>query len=114
MVVLLIICATDLCSPRIEDQFSEVNLQNVIIITIFSILENTTNKPCVCDKNDDTWRQEEGFISGKKAIPITNFRISDNDGSKENSYLTMGPLTCKGKYLKTQLPYCILSKQLRM
>ena len=52
--------------------------------------------PCTCDSNDNVWRHEEGIINVKEIFPITNFIIGDNELSVEKSYLTLGPLTCKG------------------
>ena len=53
--------------------------------------------PCTCDKNDNVWRYEEGIINVKDIFPIINFIIADTNDSNEKSYLTVGPLTCKGK-----------------
>ena len=67
--------------------------------TIFNFISVPhVTEPCTCDKNDVAWRYEEGIINVKEIFPITNFLIGDTDHSNEKSYLTLGPLTCKGKH----------------
>ena len=49
---------------------------------------------CNCDKNDDVWRYDNGLVTEKKRLPLTEVRIGDTGSSNEKMYYTMGPLKC--------------------
>lgn len=49
---------------------------------------------CACDANDSKWRKTKGTFTTTNAFPIAALRIGDTDGAAENSYYTLGPLTC--------------------
>ena len=82
--------AFDICQAAMSS--SQLKKKTCIIVG------SDPNKPCTCDANDRVWRYEEGIINVKEIFPITNFIIGDTDGRYEVSFLTLGPLTCKGKF----------------
>ena len=66
-------------------------------------LNNTCADPnydCNCDKNDNTWREDSGFLTDKSKLPVTQLRFGDtgvtDDGIDEKAYHTIGKLKCYG------------------
>ncbi|XP_058966139.2 contactin-associated protein-like 2 [Pocillopora verrucosa] len=66
-------------------------------------LNNTCADPdydCNCDKNDNTWREDSGFLTDKSKLPVTQLRFGDtgitDDGIDEKAYHTLGKLKCYG------------------
>ena len=51
---------------------------------------------CNCDKNDDVWREDSGFLTKKAHLPVTELRFGDTDASNEEGYHTLGKLKCYG------------------
>ena len=56
---------------------------------------------CNCDKNDDAWREDSGYLTDKTALPVTELRFGDAAGQKagldyESGYYTLGKLRCWG------------------
>ncbi|KAK6181246.1 hypothetical protein SNE40_009140 [Patella caerulea] len=54
------------------------------------------NLRCNCEKNDNVWRADEGFIRYKEDLPITAILLGDTGSSYEYAYYTVGNLRCKG------------------
>ena len=63
-----------------------------------SVNNNCANpsKPCNCDKNDNTWREDSGFLTDKSHLPVTQLRFGDTGSSQEEGYHTLGKLECYG------------------
>ena len=57
---------------------------------------------CNCDKNDDEWREDSGYLTDKRTLPVTELRFGDTGDSvpekqkKESGYYTLGKLLCWG------------------
>ena len=53
---------------------------------------------CNCDKNDNTWREDSGYLTDKNTLPVTELRFGDtgtiNSGKHESGYHTLGKLRC--------------------
>ena len=54
------------------------------------------NRGCNCDKNDNVWHEDSGFLTEKSDLPVTQLRFGDTGGSKEQGYHTLGKLKCYG------------------
>ncbi|XP_013402745.1 uncharacterized protein LOC106168282 [Lingula anatina] len=54
-----------------------------------------SSKECNCDKNDNVWRSDEGYITESSYLPISMIKFGDTGGGEEG-YHTVGPLTCYG------------------
>ena len=57
--------------------------------------------PCNCDKNDNVWRQDAGWLTDKDSLPVTAISVSDTQGSSEEAKVTLGLLICSGKLPST-------------
>ncbi|XP_028393220.1 neurexin-4-like [Dendronephthya gigantea] len=56
---------------------------------------------CNCDKNDETWREDSGYLTDKNTLPVTELRFGDagqrlSSGKNESGYHTLGKLRCWG------------------
>ena len=51
---------------------------------------------CNCEINDEVWREDEGNLTDKSSLPVTEIRAGDTGASTEYLYLTLGPLYCQG------------------
>ena len=53
---------------------------------------------CNCDKNDQVWRSDSGYLTDKNTLPVTELRIGDTGSSHvgEKGYHTLGKLRCWG------------------
>jgi hypothetical protein len=53
---------------------------------------------CNCDKNDEYWHQDSGYLTDKNRLPVTELRFGDTgDGTnREYGYHTLGKLQCWG------------------
>ena len=49
---------------------------------------------CNCDKNDETWREDSGYLTDKKTLPVSELRFGDNGAETEKGYHTLGKLRC--------------------
>ena len=49
---------------------------------------------CNCDVNDRTWRVDEGYLTDKNNLPITEVCFGDTGNTGEEGYHTVGPLIC--------------------
>ena len=56
---------------------------------------------CHCDANDNTWREDSGYLTDKNTLPVTKLRLGDASGHNvgsgvESGYHTLGKLRCWG------------------
>ena len=56
---------------------------------------------CHCDTNDNTWREDSGYLTDKNTLPVTELRLGDASGitygsDVESGYHTLGKLRCWG------------------
>ena len=53
---------------------------------------------CNCDKNDEKWREDSGFLTIKSHLPVKQLRFGDTGDTylKEEGYHTLGKLECYG------------------
>ncbi|XP_038070890.1 macrophage mannose receptor 1-like isoform X2 [Patiria miniata] len=50
---------------------------------------------CNCEVNDYTWRVDEGLLTDKADLPVTEIRVGDTGNGDEQAYYTIGPMYCK-------------------
>ncbi|XP_028393071.1 neurexin-4-like [Dendronephthya gigantea] len=56
-------------------------------------------KKCNCDINDDTWREDSGYLTDNNTLPVIELRFGDTGKSRsvdERGYHTLGKLRCWG------------------
>ena len=51
---------------------------------------------CNCDRNDETWREDSGYLKDRSTLPVTQLRFGDTGSSIEYGYHTLGKLHCWG------------------
>jgi hypothetical protein len=53
---------------------------------------------CNCDKNDSYWHEDNGYLTDKNTLPVTELRFGDTGDGKNNEYgyHTLGQLRCWG------------------
>ena len=51
---------------------------------------------CNCDKNDNVWREDSGFLTNKSHLPVKQLRFGDTGDSGEQGYHTLGKMKCYG------------------
>nr|XP_039261521.1 uncharacterized protein LOC120337713 isoform X1 [Styela clava] len=56
---------------------------------------NGTSTTCNCDNNDFEWRQDDGYLTNKNNLPVTQINFGDVLGIEEKGYFTLGKLECK-------------------
>ena len=48
---------------------------------------------CNCDQNDETWREDSGYLTDKNTLPVTELRFGDTSTpSYESGYHPLGKL----------------------
>ena len=52
---------------------------------------------CNCYNSAGGWREDSGLLTDKSALPVTQIRLGDLDGSHEEGYHTLGKLKCYGQ-----------------
>ena len=57
----------------------------------------SNGKKCNCYNSGSGWREDSGLLTDKSALPVTQIRLGDLDGSTEEGYHTLGKLKCYGK-----------------
>ena len=57
----------------------------------------SNGKKCNCYNGGSGWRQDSGLLTDKSVLPVTQIRLGDLDGSREEGYHTLGKLKCYGK-----------------
>ncbi|XP_022086669.1 macrophage mannose receptor 1-like isoform X2 [Acanthaster planci] len=50
---------------------------------------------CNCEVNDYNWRLDEGYLTDKNDLPVTEIRVGDTGDGSEQAYHTIGALYCK-------------------
>ncbi|XP_028414786.1 neurexin-4-like [Dendronephthya gigantea] len=54
---------------------------------------------CNCDENTQIWREDSGYLTDRKTLPVTELRFGDTSsykGRDELGYHTLGKLRCWG------------------
>jgi hypothetical protein len=51
---------------------------------------------CECDKNDNVWREDAGYITDMDKLPISSMSFGDMGDAGEASKVTVGSLECVG------------------
>ena len=54
----------------------------------------TSGHLCNCDTNDYTWRFDEGYITDKQRLPLTEVRLGDTGAAVEYGKFIIGQLEC--------------------
>ena len=57
----------------------------------------SNGKKCNCDNHGNGWRADSGLLTDKPALPVTQIRLGDLNGSNEEGYHTLGKLKCYGQ-----------------
>ena len=59
---------------------------------------NDESPKCNCDKNDEKWREDSGFLTIKSHLPVKQLRFGDTGDEylNEEGYHTLGKLECYG------------------
>ena len=56
-----------------------------------------SGKKCNCHNGGSGWREDSGLLTDKSALPVSQIRLADFDGSSEEGYHTLGKLKCYGQ-----------------
>ena len=57
----------------------------------------SNGRKCNCDDSSGGWREDSGLLTDKSALPVSQIRLADIDGSNEEGYHTLGKLKCYGR-----------------
>ena len=57
----------------------------------------TGGTECNCNNIARGWREDSGLLTDKSALPVTQIRLGDLNGSSEEGYHTLGKLKCYGQ-----------------
>ena len=58
----------------------------------------SNGRKCNCDdKSSGGWKEDSGLLTDKSALPVSQIRLADFDGSDEEGYHTLGKLKCYGQ-----------------
>ena len=52
---------------------------------------------CNCSNSGSGWKEDSGLLTDKSALPVTQIRLADLDGSDEEGFHTLGKLKCYGQ-----------------
>ncbi|CAK8695481.1 unnamed protein product [Clavelina lepadiformis] len=55
------------------------------------------NWKCNCDANLNVETFDEGYLTDKTLLPVTEVRFGDTDSPTESGWFTLGPLVCNGR-----------------
>ena len=58
---------------------------------------SNSGQKCNCYNGGSGWREDSGLLTDKSALPVTQIRLGDLDGSQEEGYHTLGELKCYGQ-----------------
>ena len=58
-----------------------------------------TSELCNCDSNFGQWLYDEGYITDKQRLPLTEVRLGDTGHQGEKGKFSVGPLECTESYL---------------
>ena len=59
-----------------------------------SLTNSCAKGVCNCDKNDNVWREDSGFLDEKQFLPISEVGFGDTGHPGEEGYYTVGKLKC--------------------
>jgi len=51
---------------------------------------------CNCDYRTSSWQTDEGFLTYKSTLPVTELQFGNLGSSNEYGWFTLGPLICTG------------------
>ena len=57
----------------------------------------TGGTKCNCDNRGRGWYEDSGLLTDKAALPVTQIRLGDLNGSDEEGYYTLAKLKCYGQ-----------------
>ena len=57
----------------------------------------SNGRKCNCHDGYRGWREDSGLLTDKSALPVSQIRLADFDGSDEEGYHTLGKLKCYGQ-----------------
>ncbi|XP_078350138.1 uncharacterized protein LOC144634965 [Oculina patagonica] len=57
----------------------------------------SNGKKCNCGEGSSGWKEDSGLLTDRSALPVTQIRLGDLDGSSEEGYHTLGKLKCYGQ-----------------
>ena len=57
----------------------------------------SNGRKCNCNDNNSGWKEDSGLLTDKSALPVSQIRLADFDGSNEEGYHTLGKLKCYGQ-----------------
>ena len=64
----------------------------------FGVTNSCSNdQKCNCRNSGSGWREDSGLLTDKSALPVSQIRLADFDGSGEEGYHTLGKLKCYGQ-----------------
>ena len=58
---------------------------------------SNSGQKCNCYNGGSGWREDSGLLTDKSALPVTQIRLGDLDGSQEEGYHTLDKLKCYGQ-----------------
>ncbi|XP_072014467.1 uncharacterized protein [Amphiura filiformis] len=58
--------------------------------------DDPEHQTCNCDANDEEWRKDDGDVTDKATLPVTELRFGDTGSDKEKVVYKVGPLKCWG------------------
>ena len=56
----------------------------------------SSSRKCNCNDYNSGWKEDSGLLTDKSALPVSQIRLADFDGSDEEGYHTLGKLKCYG------------------
>ena len=57
----------------------------------------SSSRKCNCNDYNSGWKEDSGLLTDKSALPVSQIRLADFDGSDEEGYHTLGKLKCYGQ-----------------
>ena len=57
----------------------------------------SSGKKCNCHDSNRGWTEDNGLLTDKSALPVSQIRLADLDASDEEGYHTLGKLKCYGQ-----------------
>ena len=55
-----------------------------------------SDEKCNCDKNDFQWREDSGYLTDKRSLPVSELKFGDTYAIDEIGFHTLGKLQCWG------------------
>ena len=57
----------------------------------------SSSRKCNCNDYNGGWKEDSGLLTDKSALPVSQIRLADFDGSDEEGYHTLGKFKCYGQ-----------------